>query len=97
MRDRYAPVMDMHVRRLTFSAFGTAAPTTAASNATREMAAQFEAMLFKEAFAPLSKAMGFYGDSVVSAAAQAMARGAEGLADPLASAMDAAARDGALR
>jgi hypothetical protein len=67
------------------------------SDSTREMAAQFEAILFKEAFAPLAKAMGFYGDAVVTAAAQAMTRSAGGLTDPITSAIDAAARDGALR
>jgi hypothetical protein len=72
--------------------------TSTPSDSGRDVAAQFEALLFKEAFAPLAKAMGFYGDSVVSAAAQSMTRSADtGLADPLAAAMDCAARDGAQR
>jgi hypothetical protein len=50
----------------------------------REVAAQFEALLFREAFAPLSKAMGFYGDIVAGVVAQAMVRGAgAGLTAPL--------------
>ena len=36
------------------------------TSTAREVAAQFEALLFKDAFAPLAKAMGFYGDAVVA-------------------------------
>jgi len=46
--------------------------------ATREMAASFQALLVRQAFAPLVKAIGFYGDTVVAAAAQAMARAEHG-------------------
>ena len=71
------------------------APAGSDSAALRDVAAQFEALLFKEAFAPLSKAMGFYGDAVVTAAAQAMMRSAgNGLTGPLEAAMSSAARDG---
>ncbi len=54
----------------------------------REVAAQFEALLIREAFAPLAKAIGFYGESAVTVAAQAMARaGVAGLTDRFASAI----------
>ena len=46
--------------------------------AVRDAAAGFEALLVREAFAPLAKAMGFYGDSVVAAAAHAVARSERG-------------------
>jgi hypothetical protein len=61
----------------------------------REVAAQFEALLFREAFAPLSKAMGFYGDIVTGVVAQAMVRGAgAALTAPLERAIEGIARDG---
>ena len=50
----------------------------APQRATRDAAASFEALLVREAFAPLAKAMGFYGDTVVAAAAQAIARSERG-------------------
>jgi hypothetical protein len=62
----------------------------------REVAVQFEALLFKEAFAPLAKAMGFYGAAVVAAAAQWMTRDASaGLSGPLEAAIESAARNDA--
>jgi hypothetical protein len=69
-----------------------------AGAALHDVAAQFEAMLMKEAFAPLCKAMGFYGDEVVAVAAQAMIRGAgAALTGPLEAAMDSTARAGMAR
>jgi hypothetical protein len=57
----------------------------------RELAARFEALLFQSAFAPLAHAIGFYGDTVVAAATQAMLRGAgAGLTAPLARAIESA-------
>ena len=50
----------------------------APKRAARDAAASFEALLVREAFAPLAKAMGFYGDTVVAAAAQAIARSERG-------------------
>ena len=41
---------------------------------SREVAAQFAAELTRVAFAPLAKALGFYGDAAVSATAMAIAR-----------------------
>lgn len=49
-----------------------------ARRAVRDAAASFEALLVREAFAPLAKAMGFYGDTVVAAAAQSVARSERG-------------------
>ncbi len=75
---------------------GTLASSPSRSDAAelRDAVAQFEALLFKEAFAPLSKAMGFYGDAVVGAAAASMLRGSStGLADSLASEMSSQARN----
>jgi hypothetical protein len=73
-------------------------PAAPEEAALHEVAAQFEALLFKEAFAPLSKAMGFYGDTVVAAAAQAMMRSVgPGLRDPLEAAMSSAAREAGSR
>jgi hypothetical protein len=64
----------------------------------REVAAQFEALLLQAAFAPLAKAIGFYGDAVVAAAAQSMTRAAgDGLTGPLDRAIESAARDAARR
>lgn len=61
--------------------------------ATRDVAASFEALLVREAFAPLANAMGFYGDTVVAAAAQTMARAQRGgLTDRLERAMAPAAQ-----
>jgi hypothetical protein len=54
----------------------------------RAAAAQFAGLLLQEAFKPLAKALGFYGDIVVSASAQAIARSEQsGLTDALARAM----------
>lgn len=39
----------------------------------REVAAAFEGMLLREAFAPLAKPMGFYGDLVLEAGSRAIA------------------------
>lgn len=69
----------------------------------RDAAASFEAFLVREAFAPLAKAIGFYGDTVVAAVAQAMARSERGgltdrleqsmrVAEPPDSATDAVSR-----
>lgn len=44
----------------------------------REVAAAFNALLLGETFAPLAKAMGFYGDTVVGLAARSMARSERG-------------------
>jgi hypothetical protein len=40
----------------------------------REIPAAFEAMLLQAAFAPLAKAIGFYGETVVSVATESMLR-----------------------
>lgn len=40
----------------------------------REAAVAFDALLLAQAFGPLGKAMGFYGDMVVDLAAQSVAR-----------------------
>ena len=59
----------------------------------REAAAAFSALLFGEAFKPLAKAMGFYGDSVIGLAAQSMARNERGgMTDRLELAIEAASR-----
>jgi hypothetical protein len=68
------------------------------TSTAREVAAQFEALLFKDAFAPLAKAMGFYGDAVVAAAVQSMTRGAGmSLSAPLEAAIESAAREDVAR
>jgi hypothetical protein len=75
----------------------TLAPSGPAG-ALHEAAAEFEALLFKEVFAPLSRSMGFYGDEVVGAAARAMLGGASaGLTDPLEAAISSAARSASSR
>jgi hypothetical protein len=62
----------------------------------RELAGRFEGLLLQSAFAPLAHAIGFYGDTVVAAATQAMLRGnGEGLAAPLARAIESASPEGA--
>jgi hypothetical protein len=62
----------------------------------REVAAQFAALLFAQAFAPLSKAMGFYGETVVASAMQNLARNERGgLVDHLERALEAASLDAA--
>ncbi len=64
---------------------GEAAEATAA----RDAAASFEALLLQQAFAPLAKAIGFYGDAVVAAATRAMMRAHhDGFVDMLASSRD---------
>jgi hypothetical protein len=64
----------------------------------REVAVQFETLLFKEAFAPLAKALGFSGDAVVAAVVQSMTRGAgAGLSGPLETAIESAAREDVTR
>jgi hypothetical protein len=50
-------------------------PASPAPSADREVAAQFEALLLRTALAPVAKAMGFYGDLVVSEATRDIARG----------------------
>jgi hypothetical protein len=45
----------------------------------RELAAGFEAMLLQAAFAPLAKAIGFYGETVVGIATRSMLRDDSGL------------------
>jgi hypothetical protein len=58
-----------------------------------QIAAQFEALLLKEAFTSLATAIGFYGDAVVEAAAHAMtSREGDGLTGPLERAIEAANR-----
>ncbi len=70
-------------------------PTTStvldAPGRAREVAAAFNALLFGEAFKPLAKAMGFYGDTVVGLVTQTMARRERsGLTDRLERAIEAA-------
>ncbi len=61
------------------------------SERSRELVSEFSALLFAQAFAPLSKAMGFYGDIVVKSATQAMMRSERGgLTDHLERALEAA-------
>jgi hypothetical protein len=55
------------------SIVGTAHPDPSRSS-VRELAAGFEAMLMQAAFAPLAKAIGFYGDTVVGIATRSMLR-----------------------
>ena len=43
-------------------------------NAAREAAVAFDTLVLREAFKPLAKALGFYGDMVVDAAVQQLAR-----------------------
>ena len=52
--------------------------TGAGASAAREAAAQFEALLFAQAFGALAKPMGFYGDIVVAETARALARSERG-------------------
>ena len=52
----------------------TAPNAPVAPNAPREVAAEFAAELTRVAFAPLAKALGFYGDAAVSATAMSIAR-----------------------
>lgn len=52
--------------------------SAAQRRAVRDAAASFEALLVREVFAPLAKAIGFCGDTVVAAAAQAVARSERG-------------------
>lgn len=52
----------------------TAPEPPAARDATREAAAQFAAELTRVAFAPLARALGFYGDAALAAASQSIAR-----------------------
>ena len=69
------------------------APETASAGRerSRELAAQFAALLYAQAFAPLSKALGFYGDMVVKSASEAMTRSERGgLTDHLERALEAA-------
>jgi hypothetical protein len=48
-------------------------------SSVRELAAGFEAMLLQAAFAPLAKAIGFYGETVVGIATRSMLRDDSGL------------------
>ncbi len=60
----------------------------------RDVAAQFDALILKAAFAPLGAALGFYGDMVVAEATQTIAREERGgLTDGLVAALDSAERD----
>jgi len=52
------------------------APADAARVSARAIAAQFEAVLFAKALAPVAAAMGFYGDAVVASAVAALTRAA---------------------
>ena len=71
----------------------TAPNVTAAPSRAREVAAQFDALLANAAFEPLATAIGFYGDLVVNAASQAIARGEHGgLTDTLQRAIEDASR-----
>jgi hypothetical protein len=74
----------------------TAPEPAGAHTPNRELAAQFAALLFKEAFAPLAKAIGFYGDFVVAAAAQSTFReSGAALTGPFEHAIDSATRHSA--
>ena len=74
----------------------TAPKPAAAPSRAREVAAQFDALLANAAFKPLATAMGFYGDLVVNAASQAMARGQRGgLTDSLQRAIEDTSRPAA--
>ncbi len=67
-----------------------------APSRARDVAAQFDALLASAAFKPLASAMGFYGDLVVNAASQAIARNERGgLTDKLERAIEDAARSAA--
>jgi hypothetical protein len=57
--------------------------------AARELVARFEALLLQTAFAPLAKAIGFYGDTVVAVATRSMLRVGSPLTLPLEHAIDA--------
>ncbi|GAC1308920.1 MAG: hypothetical protein NVSMB21_14870 [Vulcanimicrobiaceae bacterium] len=73
----------------------TSIARSGATPRTRDVAASFNALLFAQAFAPLAKAMGFYGDTVVALAARRMALGERGgLTDRLEHAIEDAARTG---
>jgi hypothetical protein len=59
----------------------------------RDLAARFEALVMREAFAPLSRALGFFGDSAVTSALESVARSERGgLADALTHALSAEGR-----
>ena len=76
----------------------TALNVSAAPSRAREVAAAFDALLASAAFEPLASAMGFYGDLVVNAATQSMARNERGgLTDRLERAIEDAARPAAAR
>lgn len=45
---------------------------------SREAAAAFGALLYRETFAPIAKSLGFYGDTVVGLVTQTMARNERG-------------------
>ncbi len=71
-------------------------PTTSTvpnASRAREVAAAFNALLVAEAFKPLAKAIGFYGDTVVGLVAETMARGERGgMTDRLERAIEAASQ-----
>ncbi len=68
-------------------------PPIARAAVARDAAASFEALLLQQAFAPLAKAIGFYGDAVVAAATRAMLRSHhDGFVDRLAAGRDEAIR-----
>jgi hypothetical protein len=61
----------------------------------REAAAQFAAVLYAAAFAPVAKALGFYGDVAVGSVATSLARNERGgLTDRLEAAVAADAAEG---
>ena len=57
-----------------------ASPTTstAPDPPLREAATQFAALLYQQAFAPLAVSLGFFGETVVAAASQSLARAERG-------------------
>jgi hypothetical protein len=89
-----APLPLVDARRI-----GAAAPPALPNRPTaRELAVRFEALLLQRAFAPLAKAMGFYGDTIVAVASEAMLRGAgAGLTGPLENIIAAAVPEGTRR
>jgi hypothetical protein len=58
----------------TGPASGGGSDRTQHATAPREVAAEFAAELTRVAFAPLAKALGFYGDTAVAATATSIAR-----------------------
>ncbi len=75
-----------------------ASPTTSTAperTSTREVAAQFDALLLASALKPVAAALGFYGELVVGNVTQSVARAEHGgLTDRLESAIEASAQAG---